>query len=116
MQSELTLTREPIDEAAWLARRAMTREMGAAVCFSGVVRGTEGGEAIAALEYEAFERMARHQIELLFQRVEERWPVQSVRVAHRLGRVGAGRRRCGWKSSPRTARRPLRRANLLLTK
>jgi len=90
MQSELTLTREPIDEAAWLARRAMAREMGAAVCFSGVVRGTEGGEAIAAIEYEALERMARHQIELLFQRMEERWPVQSVRMAHRLGRVGAG--------------------------
>jgi molybdopterin synthase catalytic subunit len=90
MQRELTLTLEAIDEAAWLARRAMTRETGAAVYFSGVVRATEGGEAIAAIEYEAFERMARHQIELVFQRVEERWPVQSVRVAHRLGRVGAG--------------------------
>lgn len=90
MQSELILTWEPMEEAAWLARRAMPREMGAVVCFSGVVRGTEGGGAIAALEYEAFERMARHQIEMLFQRVAEQWPVQSVRVAHRLGRVGAG--------------------------
>ncbi len=90
MQRELTMTMEPIDEAAWLARRAMRREMGAAVYFSGVVRGEEGGETIAAIEYEAFERMARHQFELLFKTVEERWPVQSVRVAHRLGRVGAG--------------------------
>jgi molybdopterin synthase catalytic subunit len=90
MHRELTMTQEPIDEGAWLARRAMTREMGAAVYFSGVVRGTEGGEAIAAIEYEAFERMARHQFDLVFQAMEERWPVQSVRVAHRLGRVGAG--------------------------
>jgi len=90
MQREVAITLEPIDEAAWLGRRAMAREMGAAVCFSGVVRGTEGAEAIAAIEYEAFERMARHQIELLLQQVEERWPVHSVRVAHRLGRVAAG--------------------------
>jgi molybdopterin synthase catalytic subunit len=90
MQHEVTMTLEPIDEAAWLARRAGTREMGAAVYFSGRVRGTEGGKDIAAIEYEAFERMARHQFELLFKAMEERWPVQSVRVAHRLGRVEAG--------------------------
>jgi molybdopterin synthase catalytic subunit len=90
MRRELTMTWEPIDEAAWLARRDMGPDMGAAVYFTGVVRATEGGAAVAALEYEVFERMARHQFELLFQRVEERWPVQSVRVAHRLGRVAAG--------------------------
>jgi len=90
MQRELTMTMEPIDEAAWLARRAGTREMGAAVYFSGMVRATEAGREIAAIDYEAFERMARHQFELLFKAVEQRWPVQSVRVAHRLGRVGAG--------------------------
>ena len=90
MQRELIMTLEPVEEAAWLARRAMSREMGAAVYFAGMVRGTEGGQAIAAIEYEAFERMARHQFELLCQRVEQRWPVQSIRVAHRVGRVGAG--------------------------
>jgi molybdopterin synthase catalytic subunit len=90
MQRELTLTMETLDEAAWLERRAMPPEAGATVYFTGVVRGTEGGRAIAAIEYEAFERMARHQFELLFQEVEKRWPIQSVRVAHRLGRVEAG--------------------------
>ena len=90
MTRELILTLEPIDEAAWLARRSMARDMGAAVYFAGVVRATEKGGAIAAIHYEAFERMARHQIELLFNQVEERWPVQSVRLAHRLGRVAAG--------------------------
>jgi len=90
MTRELILTLGPIDEAAWLARRAMAGDMGAAVYFAGVVRATEQGGAIAAIDYEAFERMARHQIELLFQQVEERWPVQSVRLAHRIGRVAAG--------------------------
>jgi len=90
MQRELTLTTEAIDPAAWPGRRALRPDMGAAVYFTGVVRGTEAGETIAAIEYESFERMARHQFELLFKAVEQRWPVQSVRVAHRLGRVGVG--------------------------
>lgn len=90
MRREFILTKEPIDEAAWLARREMMPDAGAVVCFSGTVRGTEGGQAIAAIEYEVFERMARHQFELLFTAVEERWPVKSVRLAHRVGRVEAG--------------------------
>jgi molybdopterin synthase catalytic subunit len=90
MQCEITLTLEPINEAAWLGRRQMGQDMGAAVCFSGVVRSTEAGGTIAAIDYESFERMARHQIELVFRQVEQRWPVQSIRVAHRLGRVAAG--------------------------
>jgi len=90
MQRELTLTQERIDEAALLAGREMPTTMGAAVYFSGVVRGTEGKEAIAAIDYESFERMARRQFELLFDLMEKRWPVQSVRVAHRLGRVAVG--------------------------
>ena len=39
MKQELTLTKEPIDEAALLAKRAMSAGMGAAVYFAGVVRG-----------------------------------------------------------------------------
>src|ERR1700733_1116859 len=65
-------------------------ETGGAVCFSGVVRGIERENSIAAIDYEAFERMVQHQFDLLFAQVERRWPVQSVRVVHRLGRVEVG--------------------------
>jgi molybdopterin synthase catalytic subunit len=61
--------------------------MGAAVYFSGVVRGDEAGQAIVAIEYEAFQKMAEHQFELIFQQIEKRWPVESIRVVHRIGRV-----------------------------
>jgi molybdopterin synthase catalytic subunit len=90
VQSQLTLTREKIDEAACLAGRQLTPDLGAAVCFSGVVRGAEGEKNIAAIDYEAFERMVHHQFSLLFDQVEKRWPVKSVRVVHRLGRVEVG--------------------------
>ena len=31
--------------------------------------------------------MARHQFELIFQAMEQRWPVESVRLVHRVGVV-----------------------------
>lgn len=83
----MTLTTEPIDEVAWLAQRQMPAGMGAVVCFLGVVRDTEAGAAIRALEYEAFRKMAEHQFHRLFDEMEKRWPVASVRLVHRLGVV-----------------------------
>jgi molybdopterin synthase catalytic subunit len=83
----LTLTTAPIDEAALVAQRHMSAGMGAAVYFSGVVRGTEAEAAITAIDYEANEIMARHQFSLIFEQIAQRWPIESIRVVHRLGVV-----------------------------
>ena len=90
MKRELIITTEPIDETALLAQRKMSGDMGAAVYFAGVVRGSEGDKAIAAIEYEAFHKMVEHQFALLFDEMEKRWPVASVRLVHRLGVVQVG--------------------------
>src|SRR5258707_299785 len=86
MTRQLTITTEVIDEQA-LARRSMSSGMGAVVYFLGVVRGEEQGAAISAIEYEAFDRMAEHQFGFLFDEIEKRWPIESVRLVHRIGRV-----------------------------
>jgi molybdopterin synthase catalytic subunit len=85
MNRSLTLTTAPIDEPALVARRTQSPGMGAAVCFTGLVRGTEAGTPITALEYESFQKMAEHQFGLLFDEMEKRWPVESIRLVHRLG-------------------------------
>jgi len=90
MKRQLTITTEPIDEVALLAQRAMSSGMGAVVYFLGVVRGTEGTANISALEYEAFQRMAEHQINLLYDEMAKRWLVESVRLVHRVGLVKTG--------------------------
>ena len=87
MKRHLTITPEPIDEAALVAQRTMSGGMGAAVYFTGVVRGMEEGAAIQAIEYEAFRQMAEHQFGLLFDQMEKRWPIESVRLVHRVGVV-----------------------------
>ena len=83
----LTITAEPINEAALLSQRAMSPGMGAAIYFVGVVREMEENAAISAIEYEAFQRMVEHQFELIFQQIEKRWPIESVRLVHRIGVV-----------------------------
>lgn len=87
MKRELILTHQPIDETALLHGRVMSAGMGAAVSFAGVVRGSEEGTAIRAIDYEAFEPMVRRQFELIFDDVQKRWPVESVRLVHRIGVV-----------------------------
>ena len=87
MKRQLILTTEPINEAALISQRQMSAGMGAVVNFLGVVRGSEDGKNISAIEYEAFEKMVRHQFDLLFDEMAKRWPIESVRLVHRVGVV-----------------------------
>jgi molybdopterin synthase catalytic subunit len=87
VKRHLIITEAPVDEAALAAGRSASKEMGAVVSFLGLVRGTENGAPIRALEYESFERMAERQFGLLFDEMARRWPVESVRVVHRVGVV-----------------------------
>jgi molybdopterin synthase catalytic subunit len=86
----LLITPDPLDEPTLIAARRMTGGMGAAVYFSGVVRGSEDSQPISAIEYECFRPMAEHQFHQLFDELERRWPVESVRLVHRIGIVKVG--------------------------
>ena len=81
------ITPEPIDETALLKERTISNDMGAVVRFLGVVRGEEQGETISSIEYETFQRMAEHQFNRLFDQLQKQWPVESVRLVHRIGVV-----------------------------
>ena len=87
MKTQLTITSDPIDEATLIAERQLSENMGAVVIFHGVVRGEEAGESITALDYEANEEMARHQFGMIFAEIDKRWPVESLRLIHRVGIV-----------------------------
>jgi molybdopterin synthase catalytic subunit len=87
MQRELRITRKTHRRTGVNCGAAHESADGAAVYFLGVVRDDEQGEAIHALDYEAFEEMVHHQFGLIFDEVEKRWPVESVRLWHRIGVV-----------------------------
>jgi molybdopterin synthase catalytic subunit len=90
MRTELTISGEKIDEHALLQKRVIPPGMGAVVYFLGAVRGMEDSRAISAIEYEAFHQMARHQFILLFEEAGKRWPLESIRLVHRVGHVEVG--------------------------
>lgn len=90
MKRQLTITSEAIEETKLISQRGVSPGMGAAIYFLGIVRESEGTEKISAIEYESFGKMAEHQFNLLFDDVEKRWPIESVRLVHRLGLVKVG--------------------------
>lgn len=63
---------------------------GAIVEFAGLVRGEEEGAAIGGLDYEAYEAMARSEMERIVRDLGAVFPCRSVAVAHRLGYVPVG--------------------------
>jgi len=83
----LKIQREPIDEIALQGDRAVSNGIGAVIHFLGIVREKEGKEPISAIEYEAFDKMAVHQFNQIFDEVERKWPIESIRLVHRIGVV-----------------------------
>jgi molybdopterin synthase catalytic subunit len=63
---------------------------GAIVVFAGLVRGEEEGAAIAGLDYEAYEAMARSEMERIARELGAVFPCRSVELAHRIGHVPVG--------------------------
>ena len=63
---------------------------GANVIFTGMVRNHSEGKPVLYLEYEAYETMAKKMIRNLVERVYQKWPIDSVRLLHRIGRVNLG--------------------------
>ena len=90
MNRQIIIASDAIDESAFAASRAASKEMGAVIYFLGVVRAGEDGRTIQAIDYEAHVRMAEHQFQLLLDEIEKRWPVESVRLVHRIGMVKVG--------------------------
>jgi len=91
MQTTVRLQREGFDAAAEQA--ALTRgrtDIGAVVTFTGICRGAESGEPIAALTLEHYPGMAEDEISRHVEEAKSRWPLQGVTVIHRYGRVVPG--------------------------
>ena len=80
------LVREPIDPAA-LIRHVRTAADGAVVTFDGSVRNQSHGRRTLYLEYEAYESMAVAKIREIADALHEKFAIDRVAIAHRLGRL-----------------------------
>ena len=91
MAVAIRLQREPFDAAAEAAALAQGRsDIGAVVTFTGICRGNENGEPIAALTLEHYPGMAEAEITRHVETAESRWALLGVTVIHRHGRLVPG--------------------------
>src|SRR5689334_10064995 len=91
MTPTVRLQREPFDAAAEAAKLALGRDdIGALITFTGICRGAENGEPIAALTLEHYPGMAEAEIARHVEEAERRWPLFGVTVIHRHGRLAPG--------------------------
>ena len=65
-------------------------DVGAIVSFSGICRGSEQGEPIAALTLEHYPEMAEAEIGRHADEALSRWPLQGLTIIHRFGRIAPG--------------------------
>jgi len=91
MTDTVRIQREPFDLAAETAKLTRGRsDVGAVVSFTGLCRGDEGGQPIAALTLEHYPGMAEAEIARHVAEARERWPLLGVTVVHRYGRIEPG--------------------------
>ena len=65
-------------------------DIGAVVSFTGICRGIEGSEPIAALRLEHYPGMAEAEIKRHADEAMARWPLQGLTIIHRFGRILPG--------------------------
>ena len=91
MTPTVRLQREPFDAGAEAAKLARGRDdVGALITFTGICRGAENGEPIAALTLEHYPDMAEAEITRHAAEAASRWPLLGLTVVHRYGRIKPG--------------------------
>ena len=83
------LTNEPLDPRA-VEALAQDPSCGAWVTFVGTVRNTNEGRDVDYLEYEAYPGMAERKMAEIGDEIRQRWGLEHVAMAHRLGRCAIG--------------------------
>jgi molybdopterin synthase catalytic subunit len=63
---------------------------GAVITFLGTTRDFSEGRDVLYLEYEAYQPMAENMLRQIVEEVRERWGIEDMAVAHRVGKLEIG--------------------------
>jgi molybdopterin synthase catalytic subunit/molybdopterin converting factor small subunit len=85
----VALVEQPIDVNG-LLDQVRHPQAGAIVLFLGTVRDTNQGRHVDHLEYEAYQEMARREMEGVVETAGRRWPLLGIGIVHRLGQLDVG--------------------------
>jgi molybdopterin synthase catalytic subunit len=83
------ISQKSIDPTKALAS-VMDDDAGGIVLFVGTVRNRTDGRQVKGLEYQVYRRMAQREIAKLEEEIKRRWPVKSIKLVHREGKLKVG--------------------------
>ncbi|HZS77944.1 MAG TPA: molybdenum cofactor biosynthesis protein MoaE [Ktedonobacteraceae bacterium] len=89
MEPLIKITNEPLNRDELVAAVSHP-SVGGIVVFEGVVRDNARGKQVRYLEYDVYPEMAIEQIRAIVVEAEQRWGVERVAIAHRVGRLEIG--------------------------
>ena len=83
------ITHEPLNpqDITDLVRKGSN---GAVVTFLGTTRDLFEGRNVLYLEYEAYQPMAENMLQQIVEEVRERWGIEDMAIAHRVGKLEIG--------------------------
>jgi molybdopterin synthase catalytic subunit len=84
-----SITRKPVDPAKIL-ESVMEKDAGGTLLFVGTIRNQTDGKEVTGLEYEVYRKMAERQITKLEEDIRKRWPIKSITMVHREGKLKVG--------------------------
>ncbi|MGU7779606.1 molybdenum cofactor biosynthesis protein MoaE [Burkholderia sp. PU8-34] len=87
---EVRVQYAPIDVDAEIMPIARNPRVGALVNFLGVVRQTGDFDDVVALEIEHYPGMTERSLWSIVEEASARWPLEAVRIVHRIGRIALG--------------------------
>ncbi len=83
------VTADPLD-ARETERAVADPSAGAIVSFTGVVRDNGRGQAVSALDYEAYAPAAEKMLAQIADEIDEKWGLKRVAIVHRIGLLPVG--------------------------
>ncbi|KVO17269.1 molybdenum cofactor biosynthesis protein MoaE [Burkholderia ubonensis] len=87
---EVRVQYEPIDVEAEITPIVRNPRVGAVVNFLGVVRQSGDVDDVVALDIEHYPGMTERSLWSIVEEASARWPLEAVRIVHRIGRIALG--------------------------
>lgn len=86
LTKDIIITADDFDAGAEIEALRLAG-VGAIATFSGIVRDNAENPDLIAMTLEHFPGMTEQEIQTIIDEARERWPLQAVRVIHRVGRL-----------------------------
>jgi molybdopterin synthase catalytic subunit len=85
----IEITNNPINVPS-IIKAAESDDAGGLNAFIGTVRSKTSNKKVVRLEYEAYEPMAKKEINKIVESAQAKWPIKNWAISHRVGTLAIG--------------------------